>query len=150
VLLLHSRTPTHLYRYAAQDFLTNQRNWTFHSEIVPLKEREKEESLPEGTLTSRMADEWNAENIDAKLSTRMQALARLLEHYLTPGAKPTFFNRDGSRDLEAEAELKENLDPSDKPRKVLLFVVFGLHRDLTKKVNATIIAAVHHEGSPPQ
>jgi superfamily II DNA/RNA helicase len=77
--------------------------------------------------------EWTAEDLDVKASSRILQLCYLVEHYKDPNAQPLFFKRDGSRDLEKEAEHKG--PPAKRPRKVLVFIMYDLHRQIASIVS---------------
>ncbi|EUC59169.1 SNF2 family amino-terminal protein, partial [Rhizoctonia solani AG-3 Rhs1AP] len=115
------------------DFFMLQKHALMHWELVGLLAREKKLHNGAGTLTSRMTDDWTAENIYSKLSTRMLTLDKVLTYYWPGGKRPAFYKVDGSRDPKAEAQLT-GFEPSPNPPKFVIFLIYKLHRDLVKKL----------------
>ncbi|KEP49107.1 SNF2 family amino-terminal protein [Rhizoctonia solani 123E] len=80
-------------------------------------------------------EEWTLENYQELASSKLLATLTILDHYKKyPSASPLFFNRDGTRDLEREANFI--LPPTsiipEKPRKILIFIMYHRHTQVTK------------------
>lgn len=69
----------------------------------------------------------------------MEATLDLVAHYDDPAAQPLIFKRDGTRDTEREAEVASGTGstPPQKPRKILIFVMYDIHRRMLQKVSVT-------------
>ncbi|KAG8711489.1 hypothetical protein FRC08_015832 [Ceratobasidium sp. 394] len=115
------------------NFLLTQKDAHMHHEIPRLKEAEKEPGVPPGSLTEKIGDDWNEQNLAEKASTRLLKTDELIEHFWEGNPKPPVYREDGTRDLEAEAR-QEDPPPLDRPRKFLVYVQYKLHRVLLKKV----------------
>jgi hypothetical protein len=81
--------------------------------------------------------EWTLNNLRQKASSKLLLTLDILEHYRDPAAQPLFFNRDGSRDLEREANFVPPPSPQvpNKPRKTLIFIMYDRHTQVTKFVS---------------
>jgi hypothetical protein len=116
-----------------QKFLLDQKHAGLHARILPLREQEQDQGLKDGSLTERLADEWNEENLAKKSSTRLLKTDEVIEHFWTGNPKPPIYREDGTRDLEAEARQDEP-PLLEHPRKFLIYVQYRLHRILLKRV----------------
>ncbi|KDN35623.1 hypothetical protein RSAG8_11418, partial [Rhizoctonia solani AG-8 WAC10335] len=115
------------------NFLITHKHALMHMLIYELMKKEKEIPDGAGTLTSRMTDDWTAENIYSKISTRMLTLDKVVTHYWPGGVKPAIYKIDGSRDPVAEAQFAD-FETSADPPKIVIFIIYKLHRDLVKKL----------------
>lgn len=84
---------------------------------------------------------WNASNIDQRVSSKIQRVFDLVNHYSDVNAQPLFFLRDGSRDHAREAECK--YPPAKRSRKILVFVMYEVQRTILKRVSTAILVAAH-------
>ncbi|KAG9098672.1 hypothetical protein FRC06_006082 [Ceratobasidium sp. 370] len=114
------------------NFLFDQKNAGMDCRIRQLRQEEIDQGLKKDSLTDKMADDWNANNIQEQASTRVQKVGELIEHYWHGNPKPPVYQADGTRDLAAE-EQSEAPIPSERPRKFLIYVAYRLHRILIKK-----------------
>ncbi|KAG9098557.1 hypothetical protein FRC06_006228 [Ceratobasidium sp. 370] len=115
------------------NFLLTQKDAHMHHEIPRLKEEEKRADLREGALTERIGDDWDANNLAERASSRMLKTDEVVGHFWEGNPKPPVYREDGTRDLEAEAR-QEDPPPLEHPRKFLIYVQYRLHRILLKKV----------------
>ncbi|QRV74576.1 ATP-dependent DNA helicase [Ceratobasidium sp. AG-Ba] len=114
-------------RVVFEKFLIEQRHAGFQKDIILLRKREKEEELPPLSLTSKIGDDWNAENLLEKASTCVLMVKVIVEHYLTShNPKAILVLEDGSRDEEGERRMPDPA-PSDCPQKVVVVVGYMLH-----------------------
>jgi hypothetical protein len=109
---------------------------------MPLRDEEKEKNLKPGTLTDRIADEWNEQNLEREASSRLLKVDELIGHFWAGNPPPPVYREDGTRDLEAEAGA-ENPEPLQHPRKFLVYVEYLLDRRLLKKVRRAQICGKH-------
>ncbi|KDN33549.1 hypothetical protein RSAG8_13363, partial [Rhizoctonia solani AG-8 WAC10335] len=81
-------------------------------------------------------ERWTLENLQQMASSKLLITLDILEHYKEPSAQPLFFKRDGTRDLEQEANFVPPPSPQipDKPRKILIFIMYDRHTQVTKFV----------------
>jgi hypothetical protein len=75
---------------------------------------------------------WTAESLKQDASSKILMTINLTQHYQSPDAKPLFFNMDGTRDLTKEEEC--DCKPANKPRKIIIFVMYIIHRQIMKRV----------------
>ncbi|KAG8710717.1 hypothetical protein FRC11_004194, partial [Ceratobasidium sp. 423] len=77
---------------------------------------------------------WTLSNLRQMASTKLLVTFDLIEHYKNPAAQPLFFNRDGTRDYDKEANFVPPPSPQvpDKPRKMLIFIMYDRHGQVTK------------------
>jgi hypothetical protein len=109
--------------YPTQNFLIDDKKVTFHW-MLPTWDP---------TATS-FWDKWTKENLEEMASTKILAAVEIVEHYQNPDAKPLFFNEDGTRDISKEEA--QAFRPAQKPRKVIIFVMYHIDREMTKKVHS--------------
>lgn len=90
-----------------------------------------------GTPLEPFWKQWTLGNLREMASSKLLLALDILRHYRDPAAQPLFFNRDGTRDLEREANFVPPPSPQvpDKPRKVLIFIMYDRHTQVTKCVS---------------
>ncbi|KAG8710481.1 hypothetical protein FRC11_004466 [Ceratobasidium sp. 423] len=66
--------------------------------------------------------------------TKLLVTFDLIEHYKNPATQPLFFNHDGTRDYDKEANFvpPPSLQVPDKPHKMLIFIMYDCHGQVTK------------------
>ncbi|KAF8597007.1 hypothetical protein BDV93DRAFT_513682 [Ceratobasidium sp. AG-I] len=77
---------------------------------------------------------WTPENFEQEASSRILKVCDIVAHHDDIEAKPMFFNRDGTRDLDKEAA--SQCPPALRDRKILIFIVYDLHREIMKQASA--------------
>ncbi|CUA74686.1 SNF2-related protein [Rhizoctonia solani] len=88
---------------------------------------------------------WTAEALSENASSKIMTAIALTQHYQNPDAKPLFFSPDGTRDLVKEQEC--DCKPAKKPRKVIIFVMYTIHRRIMKKALSLVgIDSVDYDG----
>ncbi|QRW15509.1 ATP-dependent DNA helicase [Ceratobasidium sp. AG-Ba] len=112
-----------------EDFLMGQKDACMQREIVLLKKEKVELKL----LVNKITESWTVDNLDEKMSTRLKTLYAILEHYWVGNPKPPIYQQDGIRNLAAEAKQPEPPLLS-KPRKFVIYVEYGVHLRLTKRM----------------
>jgi SNF2 family DNA or RNA helicase len=80
---------------------------------------------------------WTKENLPQEASSKVLKTLELIEHYDNTDAQPLFVKRDGSKDPEAQLAVAST--PAQKPRKILIFIMYETHRQIMKKVRIHII-----------
>ena len=134
--------------FVLQNFLLDQKDGGLHPEVSRLKREEKAGGLKVGTLTSRIADNWDRDNVVEMSSSRLMMTDEVVEHYWEGNPKTPIYCEDRTRDLAAEAALPDP-PPLERPRKFLIYVQYKLHRTLLKKVRCTAtlkaLARLTHE-----
>ncbi|KAG9101257.1 hypothetical protein FS749_008706 [Ceratobasidium sp. UAMH 11750] len=110
-----------------KNFLMDHKSVLFHSRLAKSASNHGSEDFWKN---------WTADDLPQLASSKIMGALGIIEHYDDPNACPLYFKRDGTRDLqkeEAHASRSGN-DPSEKPRKVLMFIMYEVHRDIIKTV----------------
>ncbi|CAE7106900.1 unnamed protein product [Rhizoctonia solani] len=88
---------------------------------------------------------WTAESLSEDASSKILTAIALTEHYQKPDAKPLFFKTDGTRDLVKEQECE--CKPANKARKVIIFVMYIIHRKIMKMALSLVgLESVDYDG----
>ncbi|KAG8688477.1 hypothetical protein FRC11_005391, partial [Ceratobasidium sp. 423] len=74
---------------------------------------------------------WTAKSLQEDALSKILMTISLTQHYQQPDAKPLFFNEDGTRDFAKETEC--GCKPANQPRKVIVFVMYTIHRKIMKR-----------------
>ncbi|KAG8772171.1 hypothetical protein FRC12_003219 [Ceratobasidium sp. 428] len=118
-----------------EDFLMSQKDACMWAAFVLMKRLAKEAGRSAEADMLKIPDSWTPQNIDSVLSSRLRTVDAAVEHFWEGNPKPPVYRRDGSRDLQAEAQLPDPppLQGQDR-RKFLIYVEFKVHRHLVKKL----------------
>ena len=89
-------------------------------------------------------EQWTLDNLQEMASSKILITLDILEHYKDPSAQPLFFKRDGTRNLEQEANFVPPPSPQipDKPRKILVFIMYDRHTQVMKFVSPLLFLKV--------
>ncbi|CUA73437.1 helicase SWR1 [Rhizoctonia solani] len=107
-------------------FLVQYKHLLFHHKMHPETH----------TPLEHFWETWSLENLEQMASSKLLLTLNIIQHYKDYSAQPLFFNRDGSRDLEREANFVPPASPQipEKPRKILIFIAYDRHTQVTKFV----------------
>ncbi|KAG9088945.1 hypothetical protein FRC06_001771 [Ceratobasidium sp. 370] len=77
---------------------------------------------------------WTTDDLPRAASSKIMGALGVIEHYDDPKASPMYFKRDGTRDLQKEeiCASSSGNDSSGKPRKILMFIMYEIHREIIK------------------
>ncbi|QRV93635.1 ATP-dependent DNA helicase [Ceratobasidium sp. AG-Ba] len=115
------------------DFMARLKDACMWPWFVDMKEEERKLGLDAGTLVNSAADSWTLERETWRRSSRLSRLDDLLEIFWTGNPKPPSYYRDGKRNYEADDQ-QPDPPPLLVPRKFVIFIEFGRHRRLVKKM----------------
>ncbi|KAG8737755.1 hypothetical protein FRC10_007832 [Ceratobasidium sp. 414] len=110
-----------------KNFLMDHKSVLFHSKLAKSTSNEGSEDFWKT---------WTADDLPRVASSKIMGVLGVVEHYDDPKASPMYFKRDGTRDLQKEEVHTPNSgnDPSEKPRKILMFIMYEVHREIIKTV----------------
>lgn len=116
------------------------KNATFHSELLAGDKEKKKDEKKKDEKKVQFYESWTTENIDERASSKIRQVCSLVAHYQHADAQPLFFLRDGSRDYTREAA--NQCLPARKPRKIVIFVMYEIHRTILKLVSGMTLFCV--------
>ncbi|KDN38116.1 hypothetical protein RSAG8_09712, partial [Rhizoctonia solani AG-8 WAC10335] len=117
-----------------KNFLLDHKKALFHWQLATWKPED-----PPFWLT------WTADSLPEDASSKILTAITLTQHYQKPDAKPLFFKKDGTRDLAKEEECE--CKPANEARKVIIFVMYTIHRKIMKKALSLVgIESVDYDG----